>query len=54
MANESLQLLIYSAQGRAPREETLGEVRWNDPTATGSQGQVGDITVGNWTAPNPW
>ena len=30
------------------------KVRWNDPTASASQGQVGDITLGNWTATAPW
>jgi dienelactone hydrolase len=30
------------------------KVRWNDPMASGAQGQVGDITLGNWTASNSW
>ncbi|MGK6307409.1 hypothetical protein [Variovorax sp. DT-64] len=30
------------------------KVRWNDPTATGAQGPVGEVTLGNWTAQNPW
>jgi pimeloyl-ACP methyl ester carboxylesterase len=30
------------------------KVRWNDPTASGAQGQIGEITLGHWTAPSTW
>jgi hypothetical protein len=53
--------LLGSPGGRPPFLDwfdTTGpcslKVRWNDPTAGGAQHQVGEVTLGNWTAPNPW
>jgi dienelactone hydrolase len=30
------------------------KLRWNDPMYTGGLGQIGDVTLGNWTSWNPW
>jgi len=53
--------LMGSPGGRPPFLNWYGgngpcalKVRWNDPTAAGAQGQVGDVTLGNWTAPISW
>jgi hypothetical protein len=31
------------------------KIRWHDPLYSGSLGQIGDVTLGNWTSPfSPW
>ena len=53
--------LLGSAGGRPPLIHWYSQtgpcaikIRWNDPTYTGSRGSVGDVTLGNWTAPSSW